>query len=41
MAKSEVYWMQSYRRQPGDIGIDDLPISQNIEATPKKKRLGY
>jgi hypothetical protein len=43
MATPDVYWMQFYRQEPGDIGIDDLPVpsTQNFEAAVTRALLGY
>ena len=43
MAAPEGFWLQFYRQEPGDIGIDDLPVSdtQNLEAAATKALLGY
>ena len=39
----EFYWLQFYRQEPGDLGIDDLPLSgaQSPQATAEKALLGY
>lgn len=43
VAASEIYKMQFYRQQPGDLGIDDVPIGekQDPEGTVSKALLGY
>lgn len=39
----QFYWLQFYRQEPGDLGIDDLPLSgaQSPQATAEKALLGY
>jgi hypothetical protein len=43
MGVPEVYWMQFYRRGPGDLGIDDLPVpsSDDFEQITGNALLGY
>jgi hypothetical protein len=43
MPTPEGYWMQFYRREPGDVGIDDLPVSgtQDVDATVTRALLSY
>jgi len=43
MPAPDVYWMQFYRQEPGDVGIPDLPIgpTQGVETTTKKALLSY
>jgi len=43
LAPPEIYKMQFYRRHPGDVGIDDLPIgeTQDPEGTVARALLGF
>jgi hypothetical protein len=37
------YLLQFYRQEPGDVGIDDIPLpgDQDFEAVARKALLGY
>ncbi len=43
MAAPEIYKMQFYRQEPGDLYIDDLPIgeTQDPDGTVSRALLGY
>ena len=43
MSGPEVYFIQFYRQEPGDVGIDDIPVpsDQDYEAVARKALLGY
>jgi hypothetical protein len=43
MSAPEVYFIQFYRREPGDVGISDIPVAsdQNYEDTARRALLGY
>ncbi len=43
MSAPDVYFIQFFRQEPGDIGIDDIPApsNQDYEAVAGKALLGY
>lgn len=43
MSSEKGYWLQFYRKEVGDIGIDDLPLGpgQDLEAVASNALLSY
>lgn len=43
MSARRGYVLQFYRQEPGDVGIDDIPLppDQDFEAVARKALLGY